>query len=449
MNMKKIILIALILFAVKSTANTFEVDGLHYVIIDGEAVVINPALDDEQVGGDWFEGTYIEKASTYTGEINIPSVVTYEGKAYTVTGIGREAFLRCDESVSVKIPETVKRIGMCAFSYSYISSLTIPNSVEKIGWAACCEMFNLREIVFPEKLDTIPDRMLQFSQIHGWKSPLVSVKMPKEVKYIDRGAFAGLTNLEYISLPEGLKYIGEEAFIGNNKMVAELPASVSYIGANAFHITKAPTNTSLPDSLRTLEPEAFRAAKGLTQMSIPGYITNIPDYCFTACSNITSLELNDKIENIGKFAFNGLRALKIVILPASLKSMGKYAFSQCTNLRSVYALMKTPCTVADGDFIGTDLYPNPSDAILYVPIGCKSAYEAAGWGSNFSTIVEMEETEQKAAFAKALTGISTVKAGGDKKSAGWYDLQGRRLTEPRKGVNIIRYNDGTAKKVLK
>jgi hypothetical protein len=184
-------------------------------------------------------------------------------------------------------------------------------------------------------------------------------------------------------------------------------------------------------------------------MSIPGYITNIPDYCFTACSNITSLELNDKIENIGKFAFDGLRALKIVILPASLKSMGKNAFSQCTNLRSVYALMKTPCTVADGDFIGTDLYPNPSDAILYVPIGCKSAYETAGWGSNFSTIVEMEETEQKAAFAKALTGISTVKAGGDKKSAGWYDLQGRRLTEPRKGMNIIRYNDGTAKKVLK
>ena len=448
--MKKSIILIISLILSISWAHAFEKDGIHYTIIDGEAVVINPALDDEQVGGDWFEGTYIEKASTYTGEINIPSVVTYEGKAYTVTGIGREAFLRCDESVSVKIPETVKRIGMCAFSYSYISSLTIPNSVEKIGWCACCEMFNLREIVFPEKLDTIPDRMLQFSQIHGWKSPLVSVKMPKEVKYIDRGAFAGLTNLEYISLPEGLKYIGEGAFTGNNKMVAELPASVSYIGANAFHITKAPTNTSLPDSLRTLEPEAFRAAKGLTQMSIPGYITNIPDYCFAACSNITSLELNDNIENIGKFAFNWLRALKIVILPASLKSIGKYAFSQCLNLRTVYALMKTPCTLGDYAFGGGETdYPNPSDATLYVPTGCKSAYEAAGWGKYFAQIIEMEETEQKAAFAKALTGISTVKADDGVKPSGWYDLQGRRLTEPRKGVNIIRYNDGTARKVLK
>ena len=56
---------------------------------------------------------------------------------------------------------------------------------------------------------------------------------------------------------------------------------------------------------------------------------------------------------------------------------------------------------------------------------------------------------EQALSKKYISGISTVKAGGDKKSAGWYDLQGRRLTEPRKGVNIIRYNDGTAKKVLK
>jgi hypothetical protein len=50
---------------------------------------------------------------------------------------------------------------------------------------------------------------------------------------------------------------------------------------------------------------------------------------------------------------------------------------------------------------------------------------------------------------KYITGISTVKAGADTKSAGWYDLHGSRLTEPRKGVNINRYNDGTARKVLK
>ena len=56
---------------------------------------------------------------------------------------------------------------------------------------------------------------------------------------------------------------------------------------------------------------------------------------------------------------------------------------------------------------------------------------------------------EQALSKKYISGISTVKAGGDTKSAGWYDLQGRRLTEPRKGVNIIRYNDGTAKKVLK
>jgi len=56
---------------------------------------------------------------------------------------------------------------------------------------------------------------------------------------------------------------------------------------------------------------------------------------------------------------------------------------------------------------------------------------------------------EQALSKKYISGISTVKAGGEARPSGWYDLQGRRLTEPRKGMNIIRYNDGTAKKVLK
>ena len=70
-------------------------------------------------------------------------------------------------------------------------------------------------------------------------------------------------------------------------------------------------------------------------------------------------------------------------------------------------------------------------------------------GDTIFTFKDKKEYEEKAFSKKYVSGISTVKAGGDKKSAGWYDLQGRRLTEPRKGVNIIRYNDGTARKVLK
>jgi hypothetical protein len=93
--------------------------------------------------------------------------------------------------------------------------------------------------------------------------------------------------------------------------------------------------------------------------------------------------------------------------------------------------------------------PNTPDAVVYVPVGCKGNYERAGWGKYFAQIVEMEETEQKQEFDAIATGISTVKADDGVKPSGWYDLQGRRLTEPRKGVNIIRYNDGTARKVLK
>ena len=70
-------------------------------------------------------------------------------------------------------------------------------------------------------------------------------------------------------------------------------------------------------------------------------------------------------------------------------------------------------------------------------------------GDTIFTFNDKMEYEEKAFSKKYVSGISAVKADDGIKPSGWYDLQGRRLTEPKKGVNIIRYNDGTARKVLK
>jgi hypothetical protein len=169
---------------------------------------------------------------------------------------------------------------------------------------------------------------------------------------------------------------------------------------------------------------------------------------------VNTVEFTNQLDTIGEHAFDGLKQLKAIILPSSVEYIGRGAFARCPLLRSVYARMKNPSSLEAytfGTFDGSEGYSpaNPSDAVVYVPVGCKENYERAGWGKYFAQIIEMEETEQKQEFDAIATGISTVKAGGDTKSAGWYDLQGRRLTEPQKGVNIIRYNDGTARKVLK
>ena len=71
-------------------------------------------------------------------------------------------------------------------------------------------------------------------------------------------------------------------------------------------------------------------------------------------------------------------------IPNSVTSIGYYAFYDCSSLTSVTVGMKTPIAITDDEF------SNKANATLYVPYGCKAAYEAADCWKEFKEIVEME-----------------------------------------------------------
>jgi len=102
--MKKILLTFILLcFAVTMFAYDFEVDGMYYgKNSDGTTVYVTYKSNS---GGD------------YSGDVAIPSEVTYEGTTYSVTSIGKYAFFRCLELTSVEIPSSVTTIGNYAFRY--------------------------------------------------------------------------------------------------------------------------------------------------------------------------------------------------------------------------------------------------------------------------------------------------------------------------------------------
>ena len=100
--MKKLIvfLFSLILSVVFSTSASAEkIDGIYYIIFSSETA----------------EVTYGEEK--YSGEVVIPSSITVEGKEYTVTSIGKDAFRNCSGLTSVTIPNSVTSIGQGAFAY--------------------------------------------------------------------------------------------------------------------------------------------------------------------------------------------------------------------------------------------------------------------------------------------------------------------------------------------
>ena len=93
------------------------------VTIDG----LNYNLNDE------LQTAEVARNSSASGDIIIPSSVTYNGKTYSVTSIGKNAFYYCEALTSITIPNSVTSIGDWAFrECSSLTSVTIPNSVTSI-----------------------------------------------------------------------------------------------------------------------------------------------------------------------------------------------------------------------------------------------------------------------------------------------------------------------------
>ena len=117
-----------------------------------------------------------------TGNITIPSTVTYNDVAYTVAAIGDDAFYNCSGLTgSLTIPNSVTEIEDYAFYYCYgfTGSLTIPNSVTYIGEGAFEDCGFTGSLTIPNSVTEIGDYAfayctnLQFLQVEAFNPPII------------------------------------------------------------------------------------------------------------------------------------------------------------------------------------------------------------------------------------------------------------------------------------
>lgn len=172
----------------------------------------------------------------------------------------------------------------------------------------------------------------------------------------------------------------------------------------------------------------FYACKPLKKVILPENTTMISGYAFQY-SGLTEVVIPNTVKTIRQYAFANTN-LKEVILPASLSELENKVFDNCANLTTVVFTGTTvPANIPDELFNKC-----PKLTKIVVPAEALEAYTAALQG--------------KKPEAATITSVKTIKVANGVKEVARYDFQGRRLSAPVQGINVVRYSDGSTAKVL-
>ena len=250
---------------------------------------------------------------------------------------------------------------------------------------------------------------------------------------IGNRAFNGCSRLTSLNLPASITRIGDYAFYCCSGLTSlTLPAGITEIGYSAFCGCSGLTSLNLPAGITSIGDDAFYGCSGLTSITLPAGITEIGGSAFNGCSGLTSLTIPDGVTEIGKYAFSNCSYLTSLTIPSSVTSLGEYAFQECSSLQSVYVSWPTPIS-AGWVFYDVDI----KNCTLYVPQGTEQDYFLADVWGYFGNIVEYDPT-----------GIDKTTTSTDVEEVSRYSVNGQRLVGPTKGLNIVKYSDGSVKKVV-
>ena len=521
------------------SASDFEINGVQYTITSFTELTVMAS----------------EISLNVTGDVTIPSTVTFKGKELAVVGIGRcfaygnnkitsitisegvkvindEAFRKCSNLSRVTIPESVTRIGEEAFDdcskLEKVEALGA-ETIESFAFSGC---LSLKSVTIP-KLRQIP--IYAFADCSNLTSyvlgdvtgieesafencGIVSIDIPSTVTTIRRRAFYGCSKLVSFNIPNNVKEI-EEDIIGNCGSLKELtigngidelppiclncpnlekiriedsekklsikddqyynhskvePSIFSgcglkevYIGrdlkANEWtykedtrsysHITVAPFQ-GLGISKVVIGPyvtsidmmykdeynhcygeQAFKDCKELTEVIFQSSVVKeIPKEAFYGCSNLQKVKLSNSVQRIKEEAFWGCNSLSTIDLGESLEYIGPANFTDCNQLSTINVHSPNPPFCNSG--FSSQSYIN---TIVNVPPGSLSLYQNTAPWNNFWNLKEDNHLS---------AGIDNASTTTNAEELTRYTINGQKISAPSKGLNIIRYNDGSVKKVV-
>ena len=329
---------------------------------------------------------------------------------------------------TVIMPEYLTTTGSGTFMDSPLSSITLPKNLTSIGNNAFNGCSGLRDISIPSGVTSIGKGAFK-------GCGLKEFTLPKQVNEITDEMFFNCS-LQHIYLHDGLKSIGNYAFAISALKEITIPNSMAYIGDNCFQgcggLEKA---VILSDQITEIPNEAFADCNALHTIKLPANLERIGERAFIGTWRLGTkdgLTIPSKVREIGAEAFyKSLFDAVDIVLPASLTNI--YSAFEGSGARVIHCYMPEPLPLSSFSFGGGG---SLSNCKLYVPKGCANKYRNAEVWRDF----DIEEME--------VTGIASVANDSTITEVSRYDVNGQQLSVPTKGLNIVRYSDGTVKTIM-
>ena len=330
-----------------ASAHDFKVGGIYYNINGNEATVT------------YRGSSYYAYSNEYTGAVNIPSSVTYNGTTYSVTTIGSYAFSGCTGLTSVTIPNSVTTIGNSAFNYcSGLTSMVVECGNTKYDSRNNCNAI----------IETATNAL-----ICGCKNTII----PGSVTTIGSYAFYRCSGLTSVTIPNSVTTIGEWAFRDCTGLTSvTIPNSVTTIGGYAFAWCTGLTSVTIPNSVTTIGGWAFYNCTGLTSVTIPNSVTTIGNSAFYECTGLTSLTLTGKGSWNPQNNMPDISQIRTLNIGSGITSLGNFGFTP--DVVNCYAA--TPPSCSSGTF-------SNYDGALHVPQASMASYFMADYWQNFNNMV--------------------------------------------------------------
>lgn len=349
-----------------------------------------------------------------------------------LTMIGENSFTGCSALNSINL-NNVRGIDAYAFSLcESLHTLTFSRYVQHIDDFAYSGCSGLNSIVVEEGNPTYDSRDNCNAIIETATNRLIrgsnNTTIPNSVTAIGSSAFSGISSPTSITISKSVVSIGEYAFqncAGPNLISINVedgnPVYDSHNNCNAIIETATGSlilgckNTTIPDETKVIGP-----------------------YAFSNCSDVAIIKIPDNVKKIGASAFKDCSSLNSVVIGNCIKTIENMVFMNCANLQDLYCYAEQVPNASTDAFLNTNL----ENVTLHVPAASIEAYKVESQWKDFGNIIALTDEDPK---PTGITNIHNDSMSGKR----YYSIDGKELSKPQCGLNIIRMKDGTTRKAVK